>query len=180
MGRSKSIIIMKTTIIDINKLDIIIGDINIFIGWDTYHIQHKTDNQVIFEYPENNLFPAHQKEMVESIVKKYKNKNIQVIILTHSPYILTSFNNLIYAGNVKQSIEELGNEDDLKQLYSVIPKDHIIPSGTVNAYELDKGKVKRSILSKTSKLINDEIIDNVSEIIGEEFDQLVNLKLKVG
>jgi predicted ATP-dependent endonuclease of OLD family len=52
----------------------------------------------ILEEPEAHLFPIAQKQLIELLVLMM-NQNIdnQLIITTHSPYILTVFNNLLFA-----------------------------------------------------------------------------------
>lgn len=49
------------------------------------------------EEPESHLFPDAQKDMAEAL-GLFANKNNQLMVTTHSPYILGAFNNLLYSG----------------------------------------------------------------------------------
>lgn len=55
---------------------------------------------VYIEEPEAHIFPTGQKHLVELISTIFNSSvnNIRFVITTHSPYILTAFNNLIQAG----------------------------------------------------------------------------------
>ena len=52
---------------------------------------------MIIEEPEAHLFPVAQKQIID-LVSLFANHNKnQILLTTHSPYILSSFNNLLYA-----------------------------------------------------------------------------------
>jgi hypothetical protein len=92
-----------------------------------------------------------------------------MVLTTHSPYILSSFNSLIYAG-------QLANEKpELKDEISKLVAEHFwINNGTFRAYCIHDGILK-SILSE-SGLIDGEYLDSVSDTIGNEFDSLLRLE----
>jgi len=120
-----------------------------------------------------HFFPETQKLIVELISTAFNiaNEPLQFFITTHSPYIPTAFNNLMLAGSIEQTIDE----EKKKDLYKITSKERIIDPKDVRAYALEGGKCK-NIQDKKTGLINDEIIDDVSEKIGMEFDALLNLK----
>lgn len=132
----------------------------------------KTDNYInlnyVVEEPELNLYPEAQYKLIKYLVKsclettrEIKTKNL--IITTHSPYVLASINNLLFAHN-KSKINK-------QQTSSIIDECSWIDSNHFNAYEVKKGTVKR-IFNKKSKLIEDNIIDEVSEVIMQDFKSL--------
>ena len=49
----------------------------------------------LLEEPELNLFPSAQNKLVMYVIDKSIANNHRVLLTTHSPYILTSLNNLI-------------------------------------------------------------------------------------
>lgn len=56
--------------------------------------------KLVLEEPELNLFPLTQYELVKQVVKNLDfERGDNLVITTHSPYIMTFFNNLIQAGN---------------------------------------------------------------------------------
>lgn len=128
----------------------------------------------VVEEPELNLYPEAQYKLIKYLVKnclettrEIKTKNL--IITTHSPYILASVNNLLLAYN-KGRINEFSAG-------KIVEKDSWIDSNHFNAYEVRKGTVRR-IFNKKSKLIEDNIIDDVSEIIIQDFKLLALLNDK--
>jgi predicted ATPase len=57
---------------------------------------------VYIEEPEAHLFPSTQKLVVELMARSFRARSgeMSLVITTHSPYILTSVNNLLQAGQV--------------------------------------------------------------------------------
>jgi len=124
---------------------------------------------LVIEEPEAHLAPEAQKSLVELITLLLKENNSQILITTHSPYILTAFNNLIYAGNVgKEHAEEVGK---------IIPPQLWIDSERVCAYKLRGGECE-DLMDRETMLIRAEEIDSVSRSINEAFDAILNLELQ--
>lgn len=130
---------------------------------------------VYIEEPEAHLFPTAQKQIVEllGLIHNTAKSDIRFIITTHSPYILSSFNNLIQAGNS----ERCTDEEKRNEVYSIVKKDLIIDIKAISAYSLRDGKV-RTLVSKDTDLINTNIIDEVSNEINSEFSQLIDMECK--
>jgi hypothetical protein len=95
-------------------------------------------------------------------------KDIDITILTHSPYILSSFNNLLFAHQTA-----LENNKIKEVINNVIKEKYWIDKNHFTAYSLDGGKAE-SITDKNG-LINENKIDSVSEEMAEEFDQLIDI-----
>ncbi len=105
-------------------------------------------------------------------------KRHSFLLTTHSPYILTAFNNLIQAGNARQKIEERGNKPkELKKLFSIVSEDKILDIDDFGVYTLENGELK-SIIEKENRLIDENIIDEISDEIGDIFDKLIDLELE--
>ena len=123
---------------------------------------------LIIEEPEAHLFPKAQKSLVELITLLFNENNSQVLITTHSPYILTAFNNLIYAGNV-------GREHD--EADGIISKLLWIDHKKAGAYRLHDG-IAEDLMDEETHLMRVEEIDTVSQSINQDFDTLLNLELQ--
>ena len=109
------------------------------------------------EEPEAHLFPRSQKKVTELLGFLYKTTNSSFFITTHSPYILTSLNNLLLAHLAKKK----GKTDKVE-----------IRFDDVSAYQLENGTVK-SILNSEYQLIDAEYIDSISDEIEEEYDRFL-------
>lgn len=129
---------------------------------------HHTD--LFIEEPEAHIFPSTQKSFVYSLVKMLNNGSKHTcFIATHSPYIMTAFNNVILAGETIASSKE-----KTKLVKNVLSKSQTIRYGEVAAFEMKDGKI-RSILDDEFRLISADAIDTASQEIGNDFDYLLNL-----
>lgn len=126
----------------------------------------------IIEEPEINLHPSSQKNLVRFIAEVTASKGKSFITTTHSPYILSAFNNLIQAGTLAQERPELADE-----INKIIPKESWINCEDVSAYVLENGTA-RSILDEEWKGIVADEIDKASQVIGDEYERLLELKYK--
>jgi hypothetical protein len=120
------------------------------------------------EEPEVHIFPKTQYELVKLFAWLANDPILSFdwVITTHSPYILSSFNNLIFAG-------QLGQDKRLKKRIKIDERYWVEP-GTFRAYSIHDGK-SESILSD-SGLIDGDYLDSVSETIGNGFDELLRLE----
>jgi predicted ATPase len=132
---------------------------------------------ITIEEPELNSFPLTQKKIVEFLIENVKFKNYvtsnefycNLLISTHSPYILTSLNNIMYAYQVGQNHESETNKI-IDKKYWINPKD-------VSAYMLLSEGTCEDIFDNEENLIKAEKIDSVSGILNEQFDALLNIEL---
>jgi hypothetical protein len=126
---------------------------------------------VYLEEPEAHIFPNAQYLLIQLFAWLASDPILDFdwIITTHSPYTLSSFNNLIYAGQLATQKPEL--KDEIAEL---VPERFWIENGSFRAYCIHDGELK-SILSE-SGLIDGEYLDSVSDTIGNEFDSLLRLE----
>ncbi len=128
-------------------------------------------NTYVIEEPELNLYPQAQYELSKIIANIYEKNNKErqneIIITTHSPYILTAFNNFLLAN-------KLGTKERKKQVEKVLPKEVWIAQEDFNAYYID-GKNTEQIFDRETGLIADNHLDDASEVIMEDFDNLMDL-----
>jgi hypothetical protein len=123
------------------------------------------------EEPESSVFPQTQYELVKEFAALTNKADFvpHFTITTHSPYILSSFNNLIEAGQAARNNPALHDE-----VAKIIPEQYWIKEGDFKAYAIQNGKL-RSILNE-SGFIEGNYLDQVSEVIGNEFDKLLRLE----
>lgn len=121
----------------------------------------------MIEEPEAHLFPEAQKEISGLIALMSNMKRSQVIITTHSPYILASINNLILAHKVGKT--------NRKEVNRKIDKHLWLDGSKVFAAFVEKGEVK-DIMDSELEIVQQEHIDTASSLINEEFDFLFQLE----
>jgi predicted ATPase len=132
----------------------------------------------ILEEPEAHLFPSAQKQLIELLsFLMNQNEDNQIIITTHSPYILTIFNNLIFS---KRIIDK--NPDATDEVNEVIQKEFWVDSDDFSAYNLgktdDNERKAQSIVNEKTGLIQQNYLDEVSEKLGDDFQKLYSIHQK--
>ncbi len=118
---------------------------------------------IYLEEPEENLFPSTQYELVKWMAKQINTtKGNSLCIATHSPYILSSFNNLIQAAdNENGAVAE-----------SVIGESTAILFEDINVYSVDEGTAK-DIKDYELRLISQTELDAASDAIASDFSKLL-------
>jgi predicted ATP-dependent endonuclease of OLD family len=132
-----------------------------------YYEARRRKKTFIIEEPEQNLFPTAQYELIKFFADKIKYNN-GILLTTHSPYILSSLNNLMYAYTVGQNNHEDGNK--------IIEEKYWVNPDEVSAYQLLTDGTCVNILDKEERMIEADKIDEVSRIINKEFDDLMNIE----
>ena len=135
-------------------------------------LEHK-EAFVILEEPEANVYPNAQKDIIKLVALTLNSTNSQILITTHSPYILTSANLLIHSGRVENSIHD-------EKLTHIIPKRFRIKPNSTAAYKFSEdvnGELK-DIKDNETGTFDPYEIDTISDIIGQETDQLIDLEIK--
>lgn len=130
---------------------------------------------VVLEEPEAHLYPIAQKHMIEIITLMINSTDSEMILTTHSPYVLTSLNLLMYSFTVESNKK-------IKGEVSIVPKNLRINPRLVNAYMIDKNQdfTIESILDQRNGLIKADKIDEISSLINEGTDKLIEMEINYG
>ena len=126
---------------------------------------------VYIEEPEAHLFPSSQKRLIEylaSIVKR-PGHMVNMLITTHSPYVLATLNNLMKAGALAEDFRGAQRRID-----KIVPRASWLHPSMVAAYAIHKGHLKR-IIGKEG-LIDAIYLDEVSATISEDFLSLLEIE----
>ncbi len=126
------------------------------------------------EEPEANIFPKTQYDLVKLFAWLANDEILDFswAITTHSPYILTAFNDLIKAGQAAKACPEKTAE-----IEKIVPKQYWIKEDDFAAYAFDgKDGILHPIMDKETGLINGDVLDDISETISGEFGQLLDIQ----
>jgi hypothetical protein len=139
-----------------------------------YYIVYNIECQVFIEEPEAHLFPTAQQDIVRFIANFFNaNKNNRVIIPTHSPYVLSEINNLIYAYRIKSLFPKAG-----KTILDFVDKNALIPSDRLHVYNVAASSVE-DIMDTDTRLIDFAKLDEpAAQPINELFNALYDLEDK--
>lgn len=128
-----------------------------------YYLLKGKSSCIILEEPEAHLYPDSQKYMAEALAT-FAHAGNQVIVTTHSPYILGEFNNLLYAAEIHSADE---------QRDAIVPSCEILDAFWTKAVHVINGQV---VDGMDEGLIDNSLIDGASDAINDENDALMELK----
>lgn len=127
-------------------------------------------SDIFLEEPEENLFPETQIDLVNWLAEILNGeRNHTLFIATHSPYIMSAFNNLIQAGDI---IEE--SPEKKAEVEKIIGGNRAIKYDDVAAFAIANGSV-HSIKDDELRLMSPSELDTVSDDISNIFNQLLEL-----
>jgi predicted ATPase len=138
-------------------------------------------NIIIIEEPEAHLFPSTQQKFMEFLCTQYNfewtsNKFTGFFITTHSPYILSSLNNFIQANNTYETMKKKRKVKSGKdKLRDIIHANLWLKFDSISAYLISDGKAV-NIMNQENKLIDANVIDEISNVIANQFSQLLELE----
>jgi AAA ATPase domain len=135
-------------------------------------IKKNEDALFIVEEPEAHLYPMSQYEIVKAI-RLFANElpDTQIVLTTHSPYILTALNNLLLAGETAAKDAQAASE-----IESILPSSCWLRAQNVGAYYVAEGKIA-SIFEK-SNLIGENKLDDALDDIMDDFDMIMDIYKK--
>lgn len=147
-------------------------------------INERTNNSkkhysFVIEEPETNLFPKAQYELLKFLEKDRDDDfdKIDMGIIhtytTHSPFILSSLNNMLYAFKKGSN----ANNDVKKKVSAILDEKNWINPKHFSAYQIIDGKAK-SIMDRRTGLIKENVIDYVSEDIIDDFRKIALASLE--
>ncbi len=133
---------------------------------------------LFIEEPEAHLYPDAQREVVH-LLSTYNNATSaftpsQLIITTHSPYILSALNNLMLGGQIMQKSNEKSSK-----IVEVLGKTPVVNPDVVRAYNFLDSSVS-SIIDNETCLIKADLMDNISNALANEFEALIDIAFEVG
>lgn len=121
----------------------------------------------IVEEPELNLYPVSQRNLLQELVRLTNElPGNRLVVTTHSPYILSALNNLLYAGQV--------GSRQKNEVSKIIPSMYWLSSGQTMAYTMDNGCIE-SIMNEDLQQIEAERIDGISVALNEQYEQLLDI-----
>jgi len=123
---------------------------------------------VVIEEPEAHLHPDAQYLLVQYVAAFSNITGSEVLITTHSPYILTSCNNLFFAEKCARGITDDG------AVSSIIAKDCWVNADDASAYIMENASVK-DIMDKKLAMVEIAELDKVASEQDDEYEALVRL-----
>jgi predicted ATPase len=135
---------------------------------------NKTALVNIVEEPEQNLFPASQWKMLQSLLKfNNMNEGNKLILTTHSPYLINYLSIAIKAKKVLDAISERNKDRLTPKISEILPLESCIDNDKVSIYELSSNGVL-SVLPNFYGIPSDE--NFLNNILAEANDIFAHLQ----
>ncbi len=131
-----------------------------------YYLLGQNPVLFIIEEPESHLFPESQKYITE-LIALVSNCNHSIVLTTHSPYVLGTLNNLLYAHGIPEKYS--------KKADNIIPKSVWLDDRNFNSWFVKNGTVE-NCMDAEIHMIQNERIDEIAKVIHKEFDELLDLQ----
>ncbi len=138
----------------------------------TYAIKEREYSSFVIEEPECNLYPSKQVELLREILGLVKHPTRILTITTHSPYLLSAMNNILFAGMLTDKY----GEGIRRYVDDIIPEAFQLKACDCSVYSLGKeingGVYCRSLMDEKTGMIDYNSLDGVSEELSDEFEAL--------
>lgn len=139
------------------------------LGYDSDYKYSK----IIIEEPELNLFPNTQQELMYYMltILNSDERSHQLVLTTHSPYILFSLNNCMMGGLVRNNIPEDEQKDFASYRAWIDPKSvsiYEIHEGTLKSIQDEDGIIEDNYLNKAYKENSSEYLSLLNYFENEE------------
>ena len=115
---------------------------------------------VIIDEPESHLHPEAQRDLI-NVLADAINQDLKVILITHSPYILSCINNLIKLQGLKEKFPDdadvqalLANHPDMVPLEKQVCAYHFDPDGSVKNIVHTSGLIDEAEFTEPFDRIN--------------------------
>ncbi len=119
----------------------------------------------IIEEPEQNLFPVSQYDVIMNLLACFSDiTDNNLILTTHSPYVLETINNCMYANQIASKGIDVSK---------ILPSKYHLSFDNVAAYKIVDGNII-SIKEDDIKQINPQEIDKCSETISDIYTKLAD------
>lgn len=131
------------------------------------HTKHA--QSFIIEEPELNLYPTAQQGLLNWLVEKCTKNENDLTITTHSPYILSHLNLLLYAYQVAEK-----HPDRKEAVAAIVPEASWINPKEFACYQVENGRTQ-SLVDTELGLIDNNELDGLSGDAADAFDNLIRL-----
>lgn len=129
---------------------------------------------IVIEEPELNLFPTTQVSLIRHIVGAMKNSTGSIVFTTHSPYVLSTIDNLIFAKEIINKSDD--KERTVSKIKKLVSLDELIDFEDVSSYYFSNDGEVRDIADRELRTLGSEHIDEASNESSYLFNELCKIE----
>ena len=116
-----------------------------------------------------NLFPTLQVALIHKISEKINASKANIVLTSHSPYILSVFDNLIYAKDVYDRADEAHKEI----VTTLVNADAMISFDNIATYSFDVNGIVTNINDAETRSTGAYALDTASNETAHVFNELL-------
>jgi AAA15 family ATPase/GTPase len=131
------------------------------------------NNFLYIEEPEAHLFPSAQSSLMEFLVGSMSalNHKTKLVLTTHSPYIMSKLNVFLKAGEIAK------DESKREAVRKIVPEECWLTTEQIGAYCIEDG-VLLNIVNAEDGLVDSTYLDQISEDLSKDFEELLNIEFE--
>jgi len=122
---------------------------------------------IVIDEPEMNAHPEAQL-MIAELLGVLVNKGINVVITTHSPYIVDHLNNLIEAAHLPEA-----KQDEIAPRFKLQTKEAFVPSEMISVYLFDENGRVSDLFDREERDIDWSTFGNTSDRMSNLFNEIL-------
>lgn len=148
-----------------------------------YLVENNKKGFRIYEEPEGHLYPEAQKLLLYALVYMINITDGSIIITSHSPYVLSAINNLMYLYKTWNKYPQKREEIAANFCFENTGEGAIcLDPNKITAYSLSTTREEycSSLIDNNVELIGNNFLDNETEQMNEDFDFLYNINYEAG
>ena len=134
-----------------------------------YNSLNAYKRSIIIEEPELNLFPSLQVALIMKMMELFNQSKNSLVVTTHSPYILSVFDNLIYAKDVYDRADDKRKE----KVTALVNADAMINFDDITAYSFDDNGIVTYINDAETRSTGAYALDTASNETANVFNELL-------
>lgn len=169
-SKEKDTIHLENDDVDIDFSQASSGMQSIIPMWSVFcNTLNDYEGTIVIEEPELNLFPTLQVALIHKISEKINASKANIVLTSHSPYILSVFDNLIYAKDVYDRADNQGKEK-VKALVNPVA---MISFDDIAAYSFDDNGIVTYINDAETRSTGAYTLDTASTETANVFNELL-------
>ena len=133
-------------------------------------LQAASQAHITVEEPEAHLFPKNQKDLATHLVRCTTTRNNQLVMTTHSSYVLATVNNLIAACDVLQT----SDADKIAAMEKILPRSCWLSFARVQCFFVDHGTVE-DLKDPENRMMDFEKMETCADEIVTELNDILSV-----
>ena len=143
--------------------------LNLLMG---YILRREHGTLILVEEPETHLHPDAQYALVKMVAAYQNLTGSPVLFTTHSPYILSSVNNLLYASAISKTV---GDEEKRKVLDDIVRRESRIDETHFQSFCMEAGTLS-DIQDQELHMADVAALDGIASRQDEEYEDMRRLR----